>query len=486
LDGLDTAGTAGGLAHNPGDSITGVLLAAGINGQDYNFGELPPPAIPVPPSEPPVQPPPAVEPPANKDQPLPLGAAFYVFDVSPRPSPIVAAPAAISLASPEWTAPIVPYVAARAGQKLLPPQFIGGWLGSGSYPWYTWHLSVVNGGRPRRDSDGEALAGHPDQVAEMQNVGFHPAAWMEVDVQQSQWIVADAEGRPAQQFQFGLIGGTPVAGDWDGDGVSEIGVYLDGLWFLDLNGNGTWDEGDLWVRLGTVADRPAVGDWDGDGKTDVAVFGPAWPGDGRALAAEPGLPDTANVQPGRYKNIPPEPGEATAGWRTMKRTSQGNLRADVVDHVFEYGHQRDVAVAGDWNGDGVANIGIFRDGSWFLDADGNGRWSPDDIYVERFGMAGDVPVVGDFNGDGIDDLGVYRGGTWYLDADGDRTLSAHDKVFSLGGPRDKPAVGDFNGDGIDEVALCRDGAAAPDAQAATASPVHTPQVATGQSRSSSR
>jgi len=491
LDGLDAAGTAGGVAHNPGDSISGVLLAAGINGQDYNFGELPPPVAPVPPkSEPPAEPPPAEPPPAVQpqanDKPLPLGAAFYVFDVAPRPAPVVAARPAVSLASPEWAAPIVPYVAARAGQKLPPPQLGGGWLGSGSYPWYTWHLSVVNGGRPRRDSDGEALTGHPDQVAEMQNVGFHPAAWMEVDVQQSQWIVADAEGRPAQQFQFGLTGGTPVAGDWDGDGVSEIGVYLDGLWFLDLNGNGTWDEGDLWVRLGTMADRPAVGDWDGDGKTDVAVFGPAWPGDGRALAVEPGLPDTANVQPGRYKNIPPEPGEATGGWRTMKRTSQGNLRADVVDHVFEYGNQRDVAVAGDWNGDGVANIGIFRDGSWFLDADGNGRWSPGDIYVERFGTAGDVPVVGDFNGDGIDDLGVYRGGTWYLDADGDRALSAHDKVFSLGGPRDKPAVGDFNGDGIDEVAVCRDGDGAPDAQAATTSPSGTPEVATSQSQSSSR
>ena len=30
-------------------------------------------------------------------------------------------------------------------------------------------------------------------------------------------------------------------------------------------------------------------------------------------------------------------------------------------------------------------------------------------------MATDVPVVGDWDGDGKDDLGVFRNGIWYLD-----------------------------------------------------------------------
>jgi serine-aspartate repeat-containing protein C/D/E len=495
LDGLDTAGTAGGVAHNPGDMITGVVLTAGTHAANYNFGELPPPSVPPPPlPEPPTAPPPTpvppksdvavVEPTPDEGEPLPAGAAVYLVDTVPQSLPI-AGPPKVVVPPVEWPPAVLPYVVSPARRLALPP-LRGGWLGSASYPWYTWHLSVVNGGRPRRDADGEAPREYPDRLADADDVRFYPAAWMDVDVHQSQWILADAEGRPAQEFEFGLAGGTPVTGDWDGDGVTEIGVYLDGLWFLDLNGNGVWDEGDLWIRLGTTADWPAVGDWDGDGKTDIAVFGPAWPGDGRAIAAEPGLPDIANAQTGRYKNIPPEPAEATAGWRTMKRTSQGNLRADVVDHVFEYGNQGDVPVAGDWNGDGVANIGIFRGGTWFLDADGNGRWSFGDVYVEHFGEVGDVPVVGDFNGDGIDDLGVYRGGTWYLDADGDRSLTAHDKVFRLGGPGDKPAVGDFNGDGIDEIAVCRDGVNTPDAQADAPPPSDTPEVATSQARPASR
>ena len=45
LDGLDAAGTAGGTAHNPGDSITGANLTAGTNAQNYNFGELLPASI---------------------------------------------------------------------------------------------------------------------------------------------------------------------------------------------------------------------------------------------------------------------------------------------------------------------------------------------------------------------------------------------------------------------------------------------------------
>ncbi len=471
LDGQDRAGNAGGLAHNPGDRITGAVLAPGTHATNYNFGELRPV---VPPPDPPKDPPPPDPPPPPAPPPPPV-PPIYPWEVSP---PSLPPPPSRPLVIPPPTepAPAPQYVLPAPGELLLPP-YSGGWLGMTAHNWYTWHLSVVNGGRPRRDSDAEGF----ERVADVQNVGFRPAAWMEIDVHQSQWTLADAEGRPAQQFQFGLARGTPVTGDWDGDGAAEIGVFLDGLWFLDLNGNGVWDEGDLWVRLGSVGDTPVVGDWDGDGKTDLGVFGPAWPGDDRAIAAEPGLPDIANTPTGRYKNIPPEPKEASAGWRTMKRTSQGNLRADVVDHVFEYGIQGSVAVAGDWNGDGVANIGIFRYGSWFLDADGNGRWSAGDVYIERFGRVGDVPVVGDFNSDGIDDLGVYRGGTWYLDADGDHALTARDRVFQLGGLRDKPAVGDFNGDGIDEVAVYRDGAAAPDAQAGDAPPARTPEVATSPS-----
>ena len=44
----------------------------------------------------------------------------------------------------------------------------------------------------------------------------------------------------------------------------------------------------------------------------------------------------------------------------MQLTSQGRLRADLIDHVFHYGTPGDQAVSGDWNGDGIEAVGIFR------------------------------------------------------------------------------------------------------------------------------
>ena len=45
MDGLDAAGSAGGTAHNPGDLIDGVNLAANQSGVNYDFGELLPASI---------------------------------------------------------------------------------------------------------------------------------------------------------------------------------------------------------------------------------------------------------------------------------------------------------------------------------------------------------------------------------------------------------------------------------------------------------
>ena len=71
-------------------------------------------------------------------------------------------------------------------------------------------------------------------------------------------------------------------------------MFIDGHWYLDLNGNGRWDEGDLWAQLGSQDDLPVTGDWDADGKTDIGIYGPAWPRDPWAIAREPGLPDADN------------------------------------------------------------------------------------------------------------------------------------------------------------------------------------------------
>jgi len=65
---------------------------------------------------------------------------------------------------------------------------------------------------------------------------------------------------------FGEAGDLPVIGDWNGTGISKIGVFRasKGEWFLDSNGNGKWDgpSVDMYiVGYGESGDIPIVGKW---------------------------------------------------------------------------------------------------------------------------------------------------------------------------------------------------------------------------------
>jgi protocatechuate 3,4-dioxygenase beta subunit len=427
VQGLDTAGSLGGmvvdtysaipsdmegiLAVDPqGSSIVQIQIDPGSTGEQYNFSEVKLESLP--PDTPPV----------NPDNPTPPAIQRYFPSGDP------------GFYHPAYTPSIIPLVLPGGG-------------GAGGPGGHTWHLSVINGGQPREANGGNDFNGSAS--AEF----FDPATWKGANLNQGgEWSIADANGIVVKKYQYGLPDATPVVGDWNGDGVSEIGVFLDGQWLLDLDGNGLWDEGDLWAHLGGDTDQPVAGDWDGDGKADIGIFGMAWIGDIKAIEADPGLPTALNPPKNRYKNIPPDAQHAAVGYREMKRTYAGKIRSDAIDHVFEYGTTGDKAVVGDWTGDGIKKIGVFRNGTWYLDIDGDGRWSAPDVMVE-FGREGDVPVPGDWTGDGITKLGVYRGGTFVLDTNNNRQLDATDKVFELGAPGDKPFAGDFDGKGIDTVGV---------------------------------
>lgn len=433
LDGIDTAGTTGGLAINAGvdadllpqsvvstmDAIYGVVLPTGGASVENNFSEVvveqavePTGTVPFFPTNPPTTPPLIIRPPAGGGLQPQIGA--------PSPNPGI---------ERETT-------------------FFGG---SGSVEaGYTWHLSIIDGGQPRGDKTNSA------QVVQVSTRHINAMRWSPEELQASEWVIPDEATGTDRIVYFGMEDGTPVTGDWNGDGVTEIGVFRDGEWFLDLNGNGQWDEGDLWAKLGSENDRPVTGDWDGDGKTDIGIFGPEWFGDTRALVNEPGLPDAENEPTGERKNTPPRRDEAASENRILQRHRDGRKREDVIDHVFRFGDPDDIPVTGDWNGDGIDTVGVFAAGQWFLDTNGDGTWQPDD-EIFSYGQLGDLPVVGDFDGDGIDELGIYRDGHWYIDLNHNGIIDSDDIEFIKGKPGDVPVVGDWNGDGIDEPGLYRDG-----------------------------
>ncbi|MEM7314937.1 MAG: SdrD B-like domain-containing protein, partial [Planctomycetota bacterium] len=225
----------------------------------------------------------------------------------------------------------------------------------------------------------------------------------------------------------------PISGDFDGDGTDELGFYVAGDWFIDLNHNHRWDSDDVWIRLGNDHSTPLTGDWDGDGKCDLGIF------EGKRVNRPTIVAksiDKARVQ--RVEN--------------SDRQKAPKLKVHAVDRVFQFGKATHQPVVGDWDGNGVATIGVFVDGIWQLDVDGNGHWNRKDERIE-FGKAGDVAFVGDFNGDGKADLAILRDGVLIVDSNGNRKLDSSDQRIAVEGSGAEMVVGDFNGDGRDEVKM---------------------------------
>ena len=426
LDSIDTAGSTGGHAANPGaaippnvlapfvaagvklnsDAILGISLSVGQHSVHNNFSEVQ------------IEPTLIILPEPPREEPPPLEEEYLPPALPPLPLPEI----------------IIP-------PPPAPPSPAGGTSN------YTWHLSVIDAGLPRvasRTTRFASVGWRKTRFVDLTN-------WQSSKLQDGTWILADSAGANTT-VAFGIPGAIPVVGDFNGDGIDEIGVYFQGEWLLDLNGNQRWDSDDLWAALGSRGDLPVVGDWDGDGKDDIGVYGPEWPGDSRHMAHEPGLPDKQNRYRSRPKNVPPEENQATEGQRLMRLTSRGQERSDLIDHVFAFGVGGDQPIAGDWNGDGIRSIAIFRKGYWRFDTDGDGRFSKGDETAE-FGDEGDLPVVGDFNGDGIEEIGIYRAGRWIIDTNGNRQIDDGDQVIELGDASHEPVVGDFNGDGTDEPGL---------------------------------
>ncbi len=210
---------------------------------------------------------------------------------------------------------------------------------------------------------------------------------------------------------------------------TRIGVHRDNRFYLDTNGNGTWDNvagGDDVFTFGKPGDEPIVGDWDGDGFDDIGVH---------------------------------------RGNRFYLDTN-GNGVWDFVaggDDLFHFGKTSgDEAIIGDWSGDGLDKIGVHRGNRFYLDTNGNGVWDyvagGDDLY--HFGKtSGDEAIIGDWSGDGQDDIGVHRGNRFYLDTNGNGVwdhVVGGDELYHFGKTSgDEAIIGDWSGDGQDKIGVQR-------------------------------
>lgn len=123
-----------------------------------------------------------------------------------------------------------------------------------------------------------------------------------------------------------------------------------------------------------------------------------------------------------------------------------------ADIAINYGLEGDYPVAGDWDGDGDATIGIYRNGSFYL-RDSNTVGFADRVFA--FGVPSDQPIAGDWDGDGDDTIGVYRRSTATFYLRNSNSSGAPDITFSLGLPGDVGIAGDWTGKGYDTTGVFR-------------------------------
>ena len=175
-----------------------------------------------------------------------------------------------------------------------------------------------------------------------------------------------------RSYNFGITGDLPVSGDWNNNGISEIGVFRPSthIYYQDFNGNGVWNGAviDRAYNFGITGDLPVSGDWNNDRISEIGVFRPS-----------------THIY---YQDF-----NGDSVWNGA-----------VIDRAYNFGITEDLPVSGDWNNDGISEIGVFRNSThlFYLDYNGNGVWNG--AKVDRsynFGITGDIPITGDWNNDGI-------------------------------------------------------------------------------------
>jgi hypothetical protein len=146
--------------------------------------------------------------------------------------------------------------------------------------------------------------------------------------------------------------------DFDGDGLADLGFYRDGLWGILRSSQNYSFATPLFLNWGGSGLQPIVGDFDGDGKADVAYIVPSVAGQSAAFAI---LKSSANYSTAQPIFVP-------AGFPDLG----------------------DVPVVGDFDGDGKADPGIWRESeaAWVISLSSTMYV---DHIVTQWGQSGDIP-----------------------------------------------------------------------------------------------
>ncbi len=114
---------------------------------------------------------------------------------------------------------------------------------------------------------------------------------------------------------------------------------------------------------------------------------------------------------------------------------------------YRFGETGDVPFSGDFDGNGTSQVGVHKMGTttWDLRS-----WTGNAVRVRNLGSASDIAVTGDWDGNGRSDLGWYRSSTHTFY---ERALHGALTAVRWGSTGDEPVTGDWDGDGATDLGV---------------------------------
>ncbi len=232
--------------------------------------------------------------------------------------------------------------------------------------------------------------------------------------------------------------GSPLSGDFNGDGLTDLAIFNSATsgWTIDYSPpNGVTDVTPIPFTLAysPYYDVPTMADFTGDGKTDIGEWR-SGSGPWYVLTSESNYTSWYTVL------VPPSP---YISW---------GLGATPTF---------DLAVPGDYTGDGKADLAVWRSGAgqpdtgyWYvLNSDDNNKT----YFTRAWGTTGDVPVQADYTGDGKTDMAVWRPSstTWWVLTSNSNWTAGLSYTLALATATDIPVPADYTGDGKADLAVYR-------------------------------
>jgi CSLREA domain-containing protein len=232
----------------------------------------------------------------------------------------------------------------------------------------------------------------------------------------------------SKQWGSQSAGDVPFLGDIDGDGSSDLIIWRasTGTWFWltsSTNYNYASARSQQWGNKG-LGDIPMLADMDGDGRSDLVIW--------RA---------------------------STGTWYWLSSSTNYNPASAVG---YQWGNQGlgDVPILGDFDGDTIADLGIWRasTGTWYWLTSTSG-YSYANAGSKQWGSLAeaDKPMLADIDGDARVDLMVWRPslGAWFILTSTTNYDYASSLGIQWGAGTDTPLLGDFDGDGRAELIIWR-------------------------------